>query len=130
MTIFRCAIEPHCFAPCSPPFSWHGFFQLDPDLPRARESWWTYQPQDCNGDGCQAGQLPGDLARLNWTPVVNGCDGVLNVFEILYSKPHASGTWTPFFTNAVHSIAGCSILNSQFIDIEMGSNCARQRLPH
>jgi Lysyl oxidase len=88
-----------------------------------RESWWTYQ-QDCNGDGCQAGQLPGDLARINWTPVVNGCDGNLSVFEILYSKPHSSSTWTPIFTNAVHPISGCSIMNSVFYDVQMGSNCA------
>jgi hypothetical protein len=88
-----------------------------------RNSWWTYQ-QDCNGDGCQAGQLPGNLARLNWTPVVTNCDGVYSVFEIVYSKPHSSSTWTPLFTNAVHSIAGCSILNSQYYDVEMGSNCA------
>src|SRR5580698_7318818 len=78
-----------------------------------RNSWWTYQ-QDCNGDGCQAGQLPGNLARLNWTPVVTNCDGILSVFEIVYSKPDSSSTWTPFYTNAVHSISGCSILNSQF----------------
>jgi Lysyl oxidase len=88
-----------------------------------RNSWWTFQ-QDCNGDGCQAGQLPGNLARLNWTPVVTNCNGVLSVFEIVYSKPHSSSTWTSLFTNAVHSIAGCSILNSQFYDVQMGSNCA------
>jgi len=88
-----------------------------------RTSWWTYQ-QDCNGDGCQAGQLPGDLARLNWTPVVSGCNGNYDVFEIVYSKPHSSSTWTPLFTNGVHTINGCSILNSQSYDVQMGSNCA------
>ena len=27
------------------------------------DAWWTYQ-QDCNGDGCKAGTLPGNRARL------------------------------------------------------------------
>src|SRR3954466_10106746 len=28
------------------------------------DAWWTFQ-QDCNGDGCVAGLLSGDQARLN-----------------------------------------------------------------
>jgi len=42
------------------------------------DAWWTYQ-QDCNGDTCKAGALPGDKARLNWVPNVTNCDGTLTV---------------------------------------------------
>jgi hypothetical protein len=88
-----------------------------------RYSTWTYQ-QDCSGNGCWAGQLPGNLARLNWEPVVTNCDGSLSVFEILYSRPCTSSTWTPLFTNNAHTIVGCSIENGQYYDVHMGSTCA------
>src|SRR5438105_1716064 len=38
------------------------------------DAWWTFQ-QDCNGDGCKAGTLPGEKARLNWAPIVTNCFG-------------------------------------------------------
>src|SRR5437588_1144416 len=57
------------------------------------DAWWTYQ-QDCNADGCQAGALAGDFARLNWNPDVTNCNGTLTVYEIVYSKPCASSSWT------------------------------------
>jgi hypothetical protein len=85
-------------------------------------SWWTYQ-QDCSGDGCKAGNLPGDMARLNWSPIVDGCNGTLDVFEVLYYKACTETTWTAFFTNPVHSITGCRSLGDQFLDIPMDSNC-------
>src|SRR5437588_10936116 len=70
------------------------------------DAWWTYQ-QDCNGDGCQAGTLSGDFARLNWNPDVTNCNGTLTVYEVVYSKACASTTWAPFYTNSPHSITGC-----------------------
>jgi hypothetical protein len=57
-------------------------------------AWWTYQ-QDCNGDGCQAGTLPAERARLNWQPDVANCNGTLTVYEIVYAAPCRSGAWTP-----------------------------------
>src|SRR5437016_2866402 len=50
------------------------------------DAWWTYQ-QDCNGDGCKAGTLPGNRARLNWSPDVLNCNGTLTVYEIVYARP-------------------------------------------
>src|SRR3954452_4896099 len=50
------------------------------------DAWWTFQ-QDCNGDGCKAGTLPGQMARLNWDPDVTNCNGTLIVYEKVYSKP-------------------------------------------
>lgn len=87
------------------------------------DSWWTYQ-QDCNSDGCQAGTLSGDFARLNWNPDVTNCNGTLTVHEIVYSKPCVSGAWTPLFTNAAHSITGCRSSDSQSLDVQMAAGCA------
>jgi hypothetical protein len=87
------------------------------------DAWWTYQ-QDCNGDGCQAGTLSGDFARLNWNPDVTNCNGTLTVFEVVYLKPCASTTWTPFYTNSAHSITGCRSSDGQTIDVPMGTGCA------
>src|ERR1051325_6863888 len=70
------------------------------------DAWWSYQ-QDCNGDGCQAGTLAGDFARLNWNPDVVNCNGILTVYEIVYSKACASSSWTSLYTNAPHTIIGC-----------------------
>jgi len=85
-------------------------------------SWWTYQ-QDCNGDGCYAGQLPGNHARLNWSPVVQGCNGTLNVFEIVYWSRCDAGKWTAVFTNAPHSITGCRSTGDQSTDIHLDNSC-------
>ena len=90
---------------------------------RVATCWWTYQ-QDCNGNGCQAGNLPGDKARLNWSPVVGGCNGTITVFEIVYQETCGSGLWMPFYTNAPHSITGCRSLGDQYLDVQMGSSCA------
>jgi len=86
-------------------------------------TWWTYQ-HDCNGNGCKAGVLPGERARLNWSPIVLDCSGTLTVYEILYDQPCGSNNWTAFYTNAPHSITGCRSLGDQYLDIQMGSNCA------
>jgi hypothetical protein len=85
-------------------------------------AWWTYQ-QDCNGNGCHAGNLPGDKARLNWSPVVTDCYGSLAVFEIVYSSTCGSGAWVPVYTNSPHTILACRSLNNQYVDLPMGSNC-------
>jgi Lysyl oxidase len=87
------------------------------------DAWWTYQ-QDCNGDGCQSGTLTGDFERLNWNPDVTNCNGTLTVYEIVYSKPCASSTWTALSTNAPHSITGCRSSDSQSLDVQMASGCA------
>lgn len=87
------------------------------------DSWWSYQ-QDCNGDGCQAGTLTGDFARLNWNPDVVNCNGTLTVYEIVYSKPCASSSWTALYTNAPHTIIGCRSSDSQSLDVQMASGCA------
>jgi Lysyl oxidase len=85
------------------------------------DAWWTYQ-QDCNGDGLKAGTLPGNLARLNWDSDVTNCSGTLSLFEIVYTKPSASSTWTSIYTNPVHSVTGCrSIGISPHLDIAMGN---------
>src|SRR5712671_6515627 len=76
------------------------------------DAWWTYQ-QDCNGDGCLAGTLAGDFARLNWNPDVTNCNGTLTVYEIVYSKPCSSNSWTALFTNSAHTIVGCRSSDSQ-----------------
>jgi hypothetical protein len=86
------------------------------------DAWWTYQ-QDCNGDGCQAGTLTGDFARLNWNPDVVDCNGTLTVYEIVYFKPCASSSWTALYTNAPHTIIGCRSSDSQSLDIQMVSSC-------
>jgi hypothetical protein len=88
------------------------------------DAWWTYQ-QDCNGDGCKAGTLPGDMARLNWASDVTNCDGTLTVFEIVYSKPCGSTAWTAIFTSAPHSITGCrSIGADPSANLPMSPGCA------
>jgi hypothetical protein len=85
-------------------------------------SWWTYQ-QDCNGDGCYAGDLPGNKARLNWSPVVQGCNGTLSVFEIVYWSPCDSNNWTAVYTNAPHSITGCRSTGDQSLDVQLDASC-------
>jgi hypothetical protein len=87
------------------------------------DAWWTYQ-QDCNGDGCKAGTLFGDHARLNWSSDVTNCNGTLNVFEIVYSKPCISNAWTAIYTNSLHAINGCASENQRSYDVAMGSSCA------
>ena len=87
------------------------------------DAWWTYQ-QDCNGDTCQAGTLAGDFARLNWNPDVTNCNGTLTVFEIVYSKPCSSNSWSALYTNSVHTIVGCRSSDSQFFDVQIGADCA------
>jgi hypothetical protein len=84
-------------------------------------TWWTYQ-QDCNGDGCFAGNLPGNRARLNWSPVVQGCNGTLLVFEILYWSRCDSGNWTAIYTNTPHSITGCRSTGDQAVDIQLDTS--------
>lgn len=86
------------------------------------DAWWTYQ-QDCNGDGCQAGTLAGDFARLNWNPDVTNCNGTLTVYEIVYFKSCAASSWTALYTNAPHFITGCRSSDSQSLDIQMSSGC-------
>src|ERR1051326_5118413 len=77
-------------------------------------AWWTYQ-QDCNGDGCWAGTLAGDRARLNWQPDVTNCNGTLTVYEIVYAEPCGSSAWTAIYTNAAHSDRKSTRLNSSHI---------------
>ena len=86
------------------------------------DAWWTNQ-QDCNGDGCKAGTLPGNQARLNWSPDVLNCNGTLTVYEIVYSRPCGSNEWTAIHTNGAHSITGCRSTGEQFFDVPMGTNC-------
>jgi hypothetical protein len=86
------------------------------------DAWWTFQ-QDCNGDGCKAGTLPGDHARLNWSPDVVNCNGSLTIYEILYSRPCGSNDWTAIYTNAAHTIVGCRSSGQQSVDLPMGTNC-------
>ena len=87
------------------------------------DAWWTYQ-QDCNGDGCKAGTLEGELARLNWNPDVTNCNGTLTVYEVIYYKTCASNTWSVLSTNAAHSITGCRSSDGQSLDVPMASGCA------
>ena len=86
------------------------------------DAWWTFQ-QDCNGDGCKAGTLANDFARLNWSPAVTNCNGNLNVFEVVSFRPCGTTTWIPIFTNAQHAITACRSSDQQFVDIQMGSGC-------
>ncbi len=86
------------------------------------DAWWTFQ-QDCNGDGCRAGTLPGDLARLNWEPDVTNCTGTVTVTEKIYSRPCGTALWTPIYTNSPHSITACRSSNHQFTDVQMDGNC-------
>src|SRR5438309_11516878 len=83
------------------------------------DAWWTYQ-QDCNGDNCHAGTLAGDVARLNWNPDVTNCNGSLTVYEIVYSKPCDSNSWTALYTNSPHTIVGCRSSDAQSYDAQMG----------
>jgi len=72
-----------------------------------------------NGDGCKAGTLFGDRARLNWSPDVTNCNGTLTVFEVVSFKPCTSNTWTAIYTNSAHSISGCSSENQRSFDVSM-----------
>jgi hypothetical protein len=87
------------------------------------DAWWTYQ-QDCNGDGCQAGTLMGERARLNWNPDVNDCNGSISVFEIVYFRPCGATSWLPLYTNSSHIITGCRGSDAQFVDVVMVNGCA------
>src|SRR5581483_10869307 len=86
------------------------------------DAWWTYV-QDCNGNGCSAGTLPGDMARLNWSPDVTNCNNTLTVFEIIYDRPHGTSTYTSIYTNAAHTIVACRAINQQYVDIPMAGEC-------
>jgi hypothetical protein len=87
------------------------------------DAWWSYQ-QDCNGDGCWAGTIPGNLARLNWEPDVTNCNGTLTVYEKIYTRACGTIPWSPVFTNAPHNVTGCSTLNLQHLDLPLSAGCA------
>jgi len=84
------------------------------------DAYWSYE-QDCDVDNRRAGTLAGNFARLNWFPDVNNCNGSLNVFEIISYRLCGTESWTPLYTNANHTIAGCSVPNQRYLDIQMGS---------
>lgn len=84
------------------------------------DAWWSYE-QDCDGDTNRTGTLAGNYARLNWFPDVNNCNGSLNVFEVISYRPCGTTPWIPLYTNASHAIAGCSVPNQRYLDIQMGS---------
>src|SRR6516162_2873143 len=86
------------------------------------DAWWSYQ-QDCNGDGCWAGTMPGNLARLNWEPDVTNCNGTLTVYEKVYTRACGTTQWTAIFTNAPHNVSGCSTLNQQHLDLPLSAGC-------
>jgi hypothetical protein len=86
------------------------------------DAWWTFQ-QDCNGDGCKAGIIAGEIARLNWETDVTNCNGTLTVLEKIYTRPCGASTWNPIYTNAAHSIAGCRTTGEQHLDVRMSNNC-------
>ena len=86
------------------------------------DAWWTYQ-QDCDGDGCYAGTLAGNFARLNWFPDVSNCNGTLTVQEKVLFRPCGTATWISIYTNAPHQITGCVSTDSRYLDIQMGTNC-------
>jgi hypothetical protein len=87
---------------------------------RVSDAWWTFR-QDCDGDARPAGTLAGNYARLNWFPDVNNCNGSLTVYEVVSFRPCATANWIPLYTNAPHAIAGCSVPNQRYLDIELGS---------
>src|SRR6059058_4053880 len=87
------------------------------------DAWWSFQ-QDCNGDGCRAGTLPGEMARLNWEPDVTNCVGSFLVFEKVYARACGTLPWTPIYTNNLHAITACRSLNQLFVDLPMTSGCA------
>src|SRR6266480_2015895 len=82
------------------------------------DAWWTYQ-QDCNGDGCQAGTLPGDKARLNWNPDFTNCIGTLTVYEKVSYKACGSNSWMLLYTTPLHTIVGCRSSDAQTLDVVM-----------
>src|SRR5581483_9219825 len=84
------------------------------------DAWWTYVQ---NGNGCSAGTLPGDMARLNWSPDVTNCNNTLTVFEIIYDRPHGTSAYTSIYTNAAHTIVACRAINQQYVDIPMAGEC-------
>jgi hypothetical protein len=84
------------------------------------DAFWSYQ-QDCDGDGNKAGTLPGNFARLTWSPSVTNCSGTLNVFEIISQRACGTSAWTPIYTNPLHSITGCRSMGQQYVDVLMGS---------
>ena len=100
-----------------------GVSQASAQYAAISDAWWTYQ-QDCNGDGCKAGTLPGNQARLNWAPVVTNCNGALTVFEKVYYKSCGTSNWFPLYTNTPHSISGCRSTGHQYLDVTMGATCA------
>jgi hypothetical protein len=86
------------------------------------DAWWTFQ-QDCNGDGCVAGTLPGDHARLNWNPDVVNCTGSLTVYETVYVRPCGGSTWMTLYSTPLHTITGCKSSDSQYFDVTLSSGC-------
>ena len=86
------------------------------------DAWWSFR-QDCNGDGCYAGTLPNDMARLNWNPDVLNCNGSLGVYEIVYTRPCGSNLWTAIHTNAAHTIIGCRSSDAQHLDVALAQDC-------
>lgn len=112
--------------------SWIGFLLVGlaiwghPQITNAQtaklsDAYWSYE-QDCDGDTNKAGTLAGNFARLNWFPDVNNCNGTLNVFEIVSYRPCGTTPWIPLYTNASHTIIGCSVPNERYLDIQMGAN--------
>jgi hypothetical protein len=54
--------------------------------------------------------------------VVQGCNGTLLVFEILYWSRCDSGNWTAIYTNTPHSITGCRSTGDQAVDIQLDTS--------
>ena len=87
------------------------------------QAWWTNRV-DNDGDGCYAGTIATDRARLNWDPDLVGCTGSLVVFEKVYYKQASSGTWTLYYTSSTHTITDCITGDQQYVDILISSGCS------
>ncbi len=73
--------------------------------------WWELE-NDCDFDGYVSS------AQLTWDPDVVGCEGNPSVYEKIYYKPAASGTWNLYTTTFLHSITGCSKFDFQSISVQ------------
>ncbi len=89
---------------------------LPPPVATIFDASWTSQV-NLDGDSCPRS------GTLTWDPDVADCVGTLSVFEKVYFKPAASGTWTLLTTTSAYSITGCPSTDTRALAITFAGAC-------
>ena len=96
---------------------------LAQDFPTVKiyNAWWGNQ-QDLNTNGCWT--APNDTFRLYVDADATNCAATLQVYEMVYSRPVGSNSWTLYTTTASHWITNCLSTDTVYVDLPAHGGCA------